>query len=948
MLKPLTDKRNSHTENSASLVTEIRTLEIDNEDIVVSYDVNDLFTSIPLDITYSIIFDTLSKDPLLKDRTKLNPFHLTELVKFSMKEGNFFHWKRTFFSQKRGAPMGSPLSPIVAEIFLEHLEEMAFPSGIAEYNVKFFKRYIASAHRAMVGSGEKRMLPEAVANSECHSIGFEELWNDLKLGLMQIYSREPMSCRRYMSLYTNVYTYCTTQYAPSQMTPISNRRQSKTATEKDKDNPTLSNEFIGFELYNRMQHYLEDYVQKLADFAGDMLDEDLIQFFTVEWNRYRFSSKIIDGLCSYLNRHWIRRVMDEGNDTILEVYHLALHTWETKFLSAIHSQITRAVLKLIASDRKGEAVNTRLISDVVSCYIELSGISSRQRLSFDSRDESMRLYIDNFENAFIAETEAFYSYEAEEVLRNNPVTEYMKRVELRLNEEQRRCSMYLCSSTLVKLDQVLVDIFIARRMDLLKAEFQSLLSSDRCSDLKRMYELCGMVEKGLGELKDCLEEHVLAQGLAAIEKAGDAVLTDPKLYVTTLLNVYKKYSNLLHVAFRSERAFTASLDKACSKFMNNNKATQGYKSNSRSPEMLARYCDLLMRKSTKSPEDGDVESMLADVMIIFKYMEDKDVFQTFYCKLLAKRLVGQLSSSEDAESAMISKLKQTCGFDYTIKLQRMFTDVGLSKSLCEDYKRRMDKSDSIDFSVLILSCGAWPLNATASVNLQPQIAKSMQSFSDYYVNHHSGRKISWLHNYSKVEVVTNCFDRKYCLVMTMFQASVLQQFNHANDYTVEQLQKMTLLPIEILQQVILQLIKFKIVEVVAAEGDSPISFRECGDSNESALTSSMSVRLCPFHSKKLKLDFSKIPLKTESQRDQESAEKNLTEDRRLLVQACVVRIMKMRKRLPHTQLVAEVIAQLTPLFQPRVAVIKKAIDDLIEKDYMQRVDNDRDVYQYLA
>uniref|UniRef100_A0A5S6QNI1 Reverse transcriptase domain-containing protein n=1 Tax=Trichuris muris TaxID=70415 RepID=A0A5S6QNI1_TRIMR len=171
MLKPLTGKRYSHTENSASFATEIRTLEIDNEDILVSYDVKDLFTSIPLDITYSLIVDTLSKDSLLKDRTKLNPIHLTQLVKFCMKEGNFFHWKGTFFSQKRGAPMGSPLSPIVAEIFMEHLEEKAFPSGIAEYNLKLFKRYVDDIF-AIVKKGHKDELLNHLNSLFPHDIQF--------------------------------------------------------------------------------------------------------------------------------------------------------------------------------------------------------------------------------------------------------------------------------------------------------------------------------------------------------------------------------------------------------------------------------------------------------------------------------------------------------------------------------------------------------------------------------------------------------------------------------------------------------------------------------------------------------------------------------------------------------------------------------------------------------
>ena len=44
-------------------------------------------------------------------------------------------------------------------------------------------------------------------------------------------------------------------------------------------------------------------------------------------------------------------------------------------------------------------------------------------------------------------------------------------------------------------------------------------------------------------------------------------------------------------------------------------------------------------------------------MILFKYIEDKDVFQKFYSKMLAKRLVQQNSTSDDAEASMISKLK---------------------------------------------------------------------------------------------------------------------------------------------------------------------------------------------------------------------------------------------------------------------------------------------------
>ena len=57
--------------------------------------------------------------------------------------------------------------------------------------------------------------------------------------------------------------------------------------------------------------------------------------------------------------------------------------------------------------------------------------------------------------------------------------------------------------------------------------------------------------------------------------------------------------------------------------------------------------------------------------------EDKDVFQQFYTTKLSKRLIHGVSASDEAEASMISKLKEACGFEYTNKLQRMFTGMPL-------------------------------------------------------------------------------------------------------------------------------------------------------------------------------------------------------------------------------------------------------------------------------
>ena len=138
ILKPLVGRSPNHVMNNLEFLESIRGIHLLPEECMVSYDVEALFISVPVEAAISIIRKLL-EDKELHQRTAMSVNQITCLLKFCLNT-TYFTFKGKIYEQVKGAAMGCPLSPIVASLFMEDLETKALAT--APSTLKIWKRLV--------------------------------------------------------------------------------------------------------------------------------------------------------------------------------------------------------------------------------------------------------------------------------------------------------------------------------------------------------------------------------------------------------------------------------------------------------------------------------------------------------------------------------------------------------------------------------------------------------------------------------------------------------------------------------------------------------------------------------------------------------------------------------------------------------------------------------------
>merc|ERR1712168_778286 len=139
--------------------------------------------------------------------------------------------------------------------------------------------------------------------------------------------------------------------------------------------------------------------------------------------------------------------------------------------------------------------------------------------------------------------------------------------------------------------------------------------------------------------------------------------------------------NVVHSCFGRNESFINAMNEAFEAFINRRP--------NKPAELIAKYVDSKLRAGNKEATEEELEKLLDKIMVIFRFIHGKDVFEAFYKKDLAKRLLVGKSASVDSEKSMLSKLKAECGAGFTSKLEGMFKDMELSRDINVAFKQHM-------------------------------------------------------------------------------------------------------------------------------------------------------------------------------------------------------------------------------------------------------------------
>lgn len=545
------------------------------------------------------------------------------------------------------------------------------------------------------------------------------------------------------------------------------------------------------------------------------------------WEDHNMSMNMTADILMYLDRGYIQQELHR-----VPIFSTTIALFRDHILRSCLNQnskllaidiLVSVMLDQIDMEREGDVIDRNLVR---SCSRMLTCLYETQE-----EDQSTKLYITVFEPRFLTNSEEFYSRECERLLREADVGSWLRHTQKRLNEEVSRCGTTIELETLPKVTAVVDEQLISKHLsDFFALEGNGpkwMIDNDKVAELSILYQLISRIDERKTKLQDTLTKRVVELGIEienvlkntdfSMPKGGDAEEggagdgDKPKAlnqsaqqtaaaikWVDDVLLLKDKFDNILVEAFQADLIIQNALTKSFARFIN---------MFNRSSEYVSLFIDENLKRGIRGKTEAEVDVVLEKAIVLIRYLEDKDLFQTYYQKHLARRLLNGKSESHDVEKQIISRMKQELGQQFTSKFEGMFRDLVTSSELTSTYRSHIqnvgDEAKTIDLNINVLTTNYWPpevMGRSAQIGEDSRIScvyphtisRLQASFEQFYLSNRNGRKLTWVGTTGSADV--RCIfpgipgksgslakERKYELNVPTFGMVVLLLFNDLQD-----------------------------------------------------------------------------------------------------------------------------------------------------------------------
>lgn len=701
----------------------------------------------------------------------------------------------------------------------------------------------------------------------------------------------------------------------------------------------------GEKLYTGLREVVTEHlVMKVRKDVEESLNNNFLQTLNSAWNDHQTSMVMIRDILMYMDRVYVQQ------NNVDNVYNLGLMIFRDQVVRfpVIRDHLRQTLLDMVAKERRGEVVDRGAVKNACQMLMIL-GIDARS------------VYEEDFEKPFLEQSAEFYRMESQKFLAENSASVYINKVEARINEEAERAAHYLDKSTEDPIVKVLEDELISKHMKTIVEMENSgvvhMLKNNKTEDLGCMYKLFYRVPNGLKTMCDCISAYLREQGKALVVEDSEGS-KNAITFVQSLLDLKDRFDHFLHESFNDDKQFKQMISSDFEFFINLNQ---------KSPEYLSLFIDDKLKKGVKGMSEQEIENVLDKSMVLFRYLQEKDVFERYYKQHLAKRLLLNKSVSDDSEKNMISKLKTECGCQFTSKLEGMFKDMTLSNTTMDEFKSHTQQNKinlyGVDLFVRVLTTGFWPTqSSTPKCNIPQAPRMAFDIFRRFYLGKHSGRQLTLQSHLGSADLNATFYGskkeegengaassssngslvksgpRKHIIQVSTYQMVILMLFNARDRLTYEEIKSETDIPEKDLMRALQSLALGKITQRVLIKEPKT---KEIEPDHIFMVNDQ-------FTSKLYRVKIQTVAAKGESEPERKETRSKVDEDRKHEIEAAIVRIMKARKEMQHNVLVAEVTEQLKARFLPNPVIVKKRIEGLIEREYLARKPDDRKIYTYVA